>query len=64
MNPETLELIPQPDSLEALIVVAGVVLLRQLFEFAGKQILDSATGWRAGLRRLFKTLAVYTSNKE
>ncbi len=64
MNPETLEQIPQPDSLEALIVMVGIVLARQLFEFAGKQIPDSATGWRAGLRRLFKTLAIYTSNKE
>lgn len=52
-----------PD-MESLIVVIGIVLLRQLFEFAGKQIPDTATGWRAGLRRLFKTMAIYTSNKE
>lgn len=57
------DIVNVPD-MESLIVVIGIVLLRQLFEFAGKQIPDTATGWRAGLRRLFKTMAIYTSNKE
>ena len=60
------QMAPLPDvtDMETLIMVVGIVLLRQLFEFFGKQIPDTATGWRAGLRRLFKTLAIYTTNKE
>lgn len=53
----------QVQDTETLIVVVGIVLLRQLFEFAGKQIPDTATGVMGGLRRLFKTLAIYTTNK-
>lgn len=56
--------VPEVTDIESLIVVIGIVLLRQLFEFAGKQIPDTATGWKAGLRRLFKTMAIYTPNKE
>ncbi len=45
-------------------MVVGLALFRQLCEYTGKQIPDSATGWRAGLRRLFKVLALSISNKE
>ena len=55
---------PEVTDAETLILVVGIVLLRQFFEFVGKQIPDTATGWRAGLRRLFKTMAIYTTNKE
>ncbi|MGI9485421.1 MAG: hypothetical protein ACR2RF_05975 [Geminicoccaceae bacterium] len=61
---ETIATMPEITDAESLILVIGIVLLRQLFEFAGKQIPDTATGWRAGLRRLFKTMAIYTTNKE
>lgn len=50
--------------LEEMIVLVGLVVARQVFELIAKQIPDSATGWRAGVRRLFKTLALYTTNKE
>lgn len=61
---ENIATVPEVTDVESLIVVVGIILLRQLFEFAGKQIPDTATGWRAGLRRLFKTMAIYTTNKE
>lgn len=63
-NVETIATMPEVTDAESLIIVVGIVILRQLFEFAGKQIPDTATGWKAGLRRLFKTLAIYTPNKE
>ncbi|MDX2318309.1 MAG: hypothetical protein QNK44_07890 [Hyphomicrobiaceae bacterium] len=61
---ENMSTLPDVNDTESLIVVVGVVLLRQLFEFAGKQIPDTAIGWKAGLRKLFKILAIYTPNKE
>ena len=61
---EDIAIVPDASTLEGTIVIIGLIVLRQLFEFAGKQIPDTATGWKAGLRRLFKTMAIYTPNKE
>ena len=61
---ETLTAAPDTSTLEGVIVVVGLIIARQACEILAKQIPDSATGWRAGVRRLFKTLALYTSNKE
>ena len=49
---------------ETAIVAIGLIIARQLFEMAAKAIPDTETGWRGGLRKLFKTLALYIPNKE
>lgn len=45
--------------------IAGAVLaVRQIVVIIAKTIPDSATGWRAGLRRLCKVLALYVPNQQ
>ena len=54
----------EPTATDAIIVTIGVFVARQLLEMAAKAIPDNATGWKAGARKLFKTLALYIPNKE
>lgn len=54
----------QATSWENLIVIAGLLVIRQICEIVAKQIPDSATGWQAGVRMLFRTLALHVTNKE
>ena len=49
--------------LEAMIVALGLIIFRQVCEMIAKEIPDKATGWQAGVRKLFKTLALYRPNK-
>ena len=59
-----MEAMEQGMGMEELVVVAGLVIARQICEIIAKQIPDSATGWRAGVRKLFRTLALHVTNKE
>lgn len=54
----------EPTATDAAIVAVGLIVVRQLLEMAAKAIPDTETGWKAGARKLFKTLALYIPNKE
>ena len=49
--------------METAIVAIGLIVFRQVCELIAKTIPDHASGWRAGVRRLFKALALYIPNK-
>ena len=51
-------------ALDAALYALVLVAARQVCEMIAKSIPDSEVGWKAAVRRLFRTLALHIPNKE